>query len=138
MVSEPAAPAGAIARHTLRLFFRTLTVRCLIGVHDFERTGPQRIAIDLDLWVDRRLAERAGASDALADTLDYDQIREAVQAIAGASAFNTQEALCLAILRHCLGLAPVRAVRVATAKPDVYPDAAAVGVELFEEKPPTD
>lgn len=138
MTIETSGVAGTAARQTMRIFFHGLTVPCLIGIHDFERAGPQRIAVDLDLWVDRRLAERAGRSDALADTLDYDQVRQAVQRIAGASAFNTQEALCLAILHYCMALAPVRAARVATAKPDVYADAAAVGVELFDEKPAAD
>ncbi len=130
-----AAPPAATTARTMRIFFRGLTVPCRIGVHDFERSGPQRVAIDIDLWVDRALADRAGGSDDLADTLDYDQIRAAAQTIASTRVFNTQEALCLAILHACLDQPPVRAARVATAKPDVYPDTAAVGVELYEEKP---
>lgn len=123
------------AQDGLRLFLRGLAVQCRIGVHDFERTGPQRVLVDIDVWADRALAEAAAESDALADTLDYDRIRDGVQAIAGSRPFNTQEALCGRILAHCLATRGVRAARVATAKPDIYPDTAAVGVELFSDRP---
>lgn len=117
----------------MRIFFRALTTPCRIGIHEFERHGPQQIAVDIDLWLDRALADRTGTSDALADTLDYDRVREAVRAIAGSRHFNTQEALCGEVLAACLAMPSVRAARVATAKPDVYPDTAAVGVELWGE-----
>jgi dihydroneopterin aldolase len=45
-----------------------------------------------------------------------------------------QETLADDVLRAMLAHPRVRAARVSTAKPDVYPDCAAVGVEVFGMK----
>lgn len=127
-------PAPLPCPRKMRLFLRQLAVQCRIGIHDFERLGPQRVLVDIDVWVSRELGERAGRSDMVGDTLDYDRVRELVHDLAGADRYNTQEAFCWHVLQACMSLEPVRAARVATSKPDVYPDAASVGIELYESK----
>ena len=133
MVAAPIAPVAADAA-TMRIFFRDLAVQVGIGIHDFELASPQRVLVDIDLWVDRRQGVRAGKSDDIADTLDYDGLRDAVQALARARRYNTQESFCWEVLKACLTFEMVRAARVSTCKPDVYTDTAGVGVELFEAK----
>jgi dihydroneopterin aldolase len=45
-----------------------------------------------------------------------------------------QETLCDDLVRTLLAHPSVRAVRVSTMKPDVYPDCEGVGVEVFQIK----
>ena len=54
--------------------------------------------------------------------------------------YNLQESLAHAIYDRVAALRGVRALRVVTSKPDVYPEARAVGVELasFDGDAPVD
>lgn len=51
-----------------RIELRDLRVTCVVGALAHERTAPQPLSIDVDLYAD---LGRAGASDDLADTVDY-------------------------------------------------------------------
>jgi dihydroneopterin aldolase len=48
---------------------------------------------------------------------------------------HLQETLCDDVADLMLAHPKVRAVRVSTEKPDVYPDCQSVGVEIFRIKP---
>ena len=61
---------------------------------------------------------------------DYDYLREQIEELAGARRYNLQESLAHALYDRFAAMRGVRALRVVTAKPDVYPEARAVGVEL--------
>lgn len=115
------------------LSLRQHEVAVRIGVHDFERHGPQRLWFDVDLCV--RLGDAPAAHDDIADTLDYDFIRELVAGIVGRQHHELQETLCDAVLEAIMRRPQVQAARVATRKPDVYPDSASVGVERVALRP---
>ena len=100
-----------------------------IGVHEFERHKPQRLWFDVDLCV--RLQHAGAARDDIAHTLDYDFVRELIAQAVGRQHHELQETLCDEVLALMLEHPRVRAARVSTEKPDVYPDCAAVGVEVF-------
>ena len=104
-----------------------------IGVHGFERQGPQRLWFDVDLCV--RLRDAAAAHDHIAHTLDYDFIRDVIAGAVGQAHHELQETLCDAVLAAVLRRPEVQAARVATRKPDVYADSASVGVERVAVKP---
>ena len=104
-----------------------------IGVHDFERGAPQRLWFDVDLCV--RLADAGAARDDIRATLDYDFVREVIAQAVGGQHHELQETLCDAVLVAVLARPEVQAARVATRKPDVYPDSASVGVERVAVKP---
>jgi len=112
-----------------RLFLRGYEVWINIGVHDFEKTGEQRVRIDVDLFVP--LALSTPVSDHLDEVLDYDFIRRTVAERAARGHVHLQETLADDVLRAMLAHPMVRAARVSTEKPDVYPDCDAVGVEVF-------
>jgi dihydroneopterin aldolase len=112
-----------------RLFLRNYDVWINIGVHDFEKRGEQRVSISIDLYVP--LAESTPRTDRLADVLDYDFIRRSVSEFVARGHIHLQETLADELLRRMLAHPQVRAARVSTAKPDVYPDCDAVGVEVF-------
>jgi dihydroneopterin aldolase len=116
-----------------RLFLRNFVVPANIGIHDFEKAGAQRMVINVDLFVS--LADSQPAHDKITDVLDYDFIRESVMGRIKQGHINLQETLVDDIARLMLAHPKVRAVRVSTEKPDVYPDCDAVGVEVFHIKP---
>ena len=112
-----------------RLFLRNYAVWINIGVHDFEKTGEQRVVINVELFVP--LAQSTPRADALHEVLDYDFIRRSIAARVAGGHIHLQETLADDLLRVMLAHPQVRAARVSTEKPDVYPDCDAVGVEVF-------
>ena len=63
--------------------------------------------------------------------LDYDFIRREVMARVAQGHIHLQETLVDDLLKTLLAHPQVRAARVSTEKPDVYPDCDAVGCEVF-------
>ncbi|MFT3953376.1 MAG: dihydroneopterin aldolase [Piscinibacter sp.] len=115
-----------------RLFLRDYEVRMNIGAHDFEKRGEQRVLINVELYVP--LALSTPQRDELDEVLDYDFIRRAIVARIARGHVQLQETLCDDVLAVMLAHPKVRAARVSTEKPDVYPDCAAVGCEVFAMK----
>ena len=118
-----------------RLFLSNYEVWINIGVHDFEKKGEQRVKINVDLYVP--LAESTPQHDELAEVLDYDFIRREIMARVAQGHIHLQETLADDVLARMLAHPKVRAARVATEKPDVYPDCDAVGCEVFKIKAPS-
>ena len=115
-----------------RLFLQDYEVWINIGVHDFEKTGEQRVLINVDLFVP--LALSTPKEDKLSEVLDYDFIRRTVMERVSRGHIHLQETLADDLLALMLAHPQVQGARVSTAKPDVYPDCAAVGVEVFGVK----
>jgi 7,8-dihydroneopterin aldolase/epimerase/oxygenase len=116
-----------------RLFLRNYTVNINIGVHEFEKKGEQRVLINVDLYIP--LAQSTPQADDLAEVVDYDFIRSTVAERISRGHIHLQETLCDDLLALMLAHPRVKAARVSTAKPDVYPDCEAVGCEVFGIKP---
>jgi 7,8-dihydroneopterin aldolase/epimerase/oxygenase len=112
-----------------RLFLRNYTVNINIGVHEFEKKGEQRVLINVDLYIP--LAQSTPHADDLAEVVDYDFIRSTVAQRISRGHIHLQETLCDDLLASMLAHPRVKAARVSTAKPDVYPDCEAVGCEVF-------
>lgn len=104
-----------------------------IGFHSFEVGAPQRLRVDIDVWLD----ERSFPTDDLEKSAwNYDVLRESIKALAASRRFNLQETFCRAVYDFVAGRRGVVALRVSTEKPDIYPDCAAVGVELCSAMQP--
>ena len=112
-----------------RLFLRDYAVQLSIGVHEFEKREPQRVLINVDLYVP--LAQSTPRRDAIDEVLDYDFIRRTIAGRLAGGHVHLQETLADELLAALLVHPQVRAARVSTEKPDVYPDCASVGVEVF-------
>ena len=112
-----------------RLFLRNYAVHINIGVHDFEKQGEQRVLINVDLYVP--LALSTPTHDQLDEVLDYDFIRRTIIGRVAQGHIHLQETLADDVLQLMLAHPSVRAARVSTEKPDVYPDCDAVGCEVF-------
>ena len=115
-----------------RLFLRNYEVWINIGVHDFEKRGEQRVLINVDLYIP--LALSTPTADELDEVVDYDFIRRSIALRVQQGHVHLQETLVDDVLRLMLAHPRVKAARVATEKPDVYPDCDAVGVEVFGMK----
>ena len=111
---------------------RNYVVDAHIGVHDFEQGRSQRLVINVDLFVP--LASTTPKADQLAEVVDYDFIRHTVSQRIARGHIGLQETLVDELLALMLQHPQVRAARVSSAKPDVYPDCEAVGVEVFAFK----
>jgi dihydroneopterin aldolase len=119
-------------RDCRRLFLRNYEVMINIGVHDFEKKGEQRVLINVDLYIP--LALSTPKADQLSEVVDYDFMRETITRRMAQGHVHLQETLCDDVARAMLAHPRVRAVRVSTMKPDVYPDCEGVGVEVFQIK----
>jgi 7,8-dihydroneopterin aldolase/epimerase/oxygenase len=113
-----------------RLFFRDFKLKVSIGIHDFEREGPQTVVVNVDLML--APADKPHA-DRIANVLNYDTVHDAIIALAKSRHFNLQETLVDAILDLCLAQPGVIEARVSTEKPDVYGDCR-VGYEAVRRR----
>jgi dihydroneopterin aldolase len=118
---------GTITR-SIRL--RNIALPVSIGIHDFEKTAPQRVIFNITLELSDSPGEE---SDDIADALDYDQVRETVLRVARARHYNLQENLCREIVEALKGSAGLARLTVASEKPDVYPDCDGVGYQIVYE-----
>ena len=115
-----------------RIEVRGLRVLGVIGVLPHERTEPQPLEIDLDLYVDLRAP---GASDDLTDTVDYGAVTTmAVEVAAGP--FDLLERLAERLAHETLRFEGVERVEVAVRKlrPPVAADVATTGVRIVRER----
>ena len=94
-----------------------------------EKQAPQRVVFNVELYVP--LALSSPRHDALAEVVDYDFIRRAIAERVSRGHIELQETLCDDLLAAMLAHPGVRAALVSTEKPDVYPDCAAVGCQVF-------
>ena len=119
-------------RDCRRLFLRNYEVMINIGVHDFEKKAEQRVMINVDLYIP--LEQSTPKADQLSEVVDYDFMRETIAKRVAKGHIHLQETLCDDVVKAMLMHPRVRAARVSTMKPDVYPDCEGVGVEVFQVK----
>jgi 7,8-dihydroneopterin aldolase/epimerase/oxygenase len=112
-----------------RLFLRDYEVWINIGVGALEKRGEQRVVINIDLFVPLSLS--TPQHDQLDEVLDYDYMRRTVAGRVSEGHIHLQETLCDDLLSRMLAHPKVRAARVSTEKPEVYPDCESVGCEVF-------
>jgi dihydroneopterin aldolase len=127
----PAPLAGlvpeALRPRTHKIMLEDLELPVDIGFHDFEIGTPQRLRVNIEVWLSPAELPK---DDVVAEAWDYDHIHSAAIALATSRRYNLQETLVQALYAMVAARAGVIGVRVSTRKPDVYPDCAAVGVEL--------
>jgi len=129
-MSEPKLQGLVPARlkvRSARILLESLEVQADIGFHDFEIGSPQRLLVTVEVWLDDLSAP---ADDDPVRAWNYDFLRKEVEELASARRYNLQETLAHAIFERIGAFRGVKHVRVRTSKPDVYADAAGVGVEI--------
>jgi dihydroneopterin aldolase len=116
-----------LAPKTRKIVLDDYELRLDIGFHEFEIGNPQRLLVTVEVWVDER---SFADGDAVEGAWDYDFLRTEIGALVAGRRFNLQETLVREIYDLVAARRGVTAIRVATRKPDIYPDCAGVGVEL--------
>jgi len=110
-----------------RILLESLAVQADIGFHEFEIGAPQRLLVSVEIWLNDLSAP---ANDDPAAAWNYDFLRTEVAEIAASRRYNLQETLAHAIFERVSAIRGIRALRIRLSKPDVYPDAHGVGVEI--------
>ena len=123
---------ASAVRQTRHVFVRDLEVMASIGVYEHEKHYEQRIIVSVDLMVRDHYD---GQSDQLADVLDYAQIVEFIHSIIRREHMNLIETLAEQIAQSCLAIGDVLAVTVKIEKPDPFPAARSVGVQIERIRP---
>jgi dihydroneopterin aldolase len=110
-----------------RIVLESLEVQTDIGFHDFEIGSPQRLLVTVEIWLNDLSPP---AEDDPERAWNYDFLRKQVEELAAARRYNLQETLAHVIFERVSAFRGIRALRVRLSKPDVYPEAHGVGVEI--------
>ncbi|MEO7601992.1 MAG: dihydroneopterin aldolase [Sphingomicrobium sp.] len=110
-----------------RIILDSLAVNADIGFHEFEVGVPQRLLVTVEIWLERH---DAPSDDDPSEAWNYDFLRTEVEEVALSRRFNLQETLAHAIFDRIAAFHGVRDVRIRLSKPDIYPEAHGVGVEI--------
>lgn len=108
------------------IYLSGLEVPVSIGIHDFEKDGPQPYRIDIGLRVGPDYFVWA---DSIGETVDYDNLRSGVLALVRSRHFNTQETVIQAAIEIAFRLDErILEVDISVSKTTVYPDCESVGL----------
>ncbi|MDP9068481.1 MAG: dihydroneopterin aldolase [Actinomycetota bacterium] len=111
------------------IIVRDLRVRSRIGVTEEERAEPQTVIIGIEIASDLR---RPGMSDDLADTVDYGQVTQEIEALVSSTTSALLENLAEKIAGHIAAMPGVNGVSVEVAKesPPIQQSVGSVAVRI--------
>ncbi|MCP4679784.1 MAG: dihydroneopterin aldolase [Deltaproteobacteria bacterium] len=113
------------------IHIRDLSVRCIVGIRDWERKKKQDVLINLTLHAN---LAKACASDLIEDTIDYKSLKDRIIQLVENSKFQLIERLADAVAETCLAEARVKQVDVTVDKPGALRFARSVAVEITRAK----
>jgi len=114
-----------------KILIKDLLVRGVIGISEKERSQPQDIVINIDLYTD---ISNGGKTDNINDCVNYRTVAKAIiKHIHKVSRF-TVEALAEDIADICLSMEKVNKVLVRVEKPGAVRFSRSVGVEIERQK----
>ncbi len=111
------------------IFIKGLEIKTIIGVFAYERDHRQRVIIDLELFLDTRLAAQ---QDDLKATVNYANVVDAVIQWTHSQPALV-ETLATQIAENILKTFRVQKVKVSVCKPDILPMCQGVGITLIRE-----
>lgn len=112
-----------------KVFVTGLKVQAEIGVHRHEIGRVQPLIVDVELDVP------TGASDRLSETVNYETILAAAQAVAAGGHTDLVETFAHRLASRCLADPRVTRARVRIEKPlALAPDAVGAGVEIVLQR----
>ena len=112
---------------TRRIFLDGFELPVDIGFHNFEVGQAQRLRVTIEVWVDEA---HFAPDDRVESAWNYDVLRVHILGMVEGRRFNLQESFVREVYAFVAARPGVTALRISTAKPDVYPDCHGVGVEL--------
>ena len=132
-MTESASGAGGFdwrnAGDQVRVLLSDVAVDVRIGLHPWERhpERPTRLIVNVEMFAAWPLTDGG--------FIDYDRVRDHIASWRGRDHVELLETLVEELIGVCFALAPVEACRVRITKPDIFPEAAAAGVEIFRRRP---
>lgn len=112
------------------IYLTDLRLEATLGVPAWERALPQPVRLDLELETDLRTA---GASDDVADTVDYAAVADRLGEVAAAGEYRLLEALAERLAATVLAEFPVTAVRLRLDKSGAVRGCGTTGVAIRRE-----
>ena len=120
-----------ISAYNDKIYIRDLSIRCIIGVNQEERTEKQDVIINVILFADTR---KAGQTDDLDDSVDYKKVKKTILSLVESSEFLLIEKLADEIAKVCLDDSKVQKVSVTVDKPGVLRYTRSVAVEIVRTR----
>lgn len=107
------------------VYIHGLKIETVIGIYDWEREVKQVVSLDLEMATD---IQRAAASEAIEDTLDYKAVSKRLIAFISESQFLLVEAMAEQVAAIVLNEFQVPWLRLRLSKPGAVRGAEDVGV----------
>jgi len=120
-----------ISAYNDKIYIRDLSIRCIIGVNQEERTEKQDVIINIILFADTR---KAGQTDDLDDSVDYKKVKKTILSLVENSEFLLIEKLADEIAKVCLDDSKVQKVNVTVDKPGALRYTRSVAVEIVRTR----
>lgn len=111
-----------------RIIIDNLKTSCIIGVKPDERLKPQEVIVDLSLSLD---LSKAGNTDNLQDTIDYDALTRDIVEFIEKSRFELLEKLAYEIAKLIKDNTEASEVKVVVKKPSAIEKARYAAVEII-------
>ena len=99
----------------------------IIGIHDWEKEKSRDLFINLEMEFD---GDKAISSDAIKDTIDYDEVTEMLQVEVAKSRFGLLEKLAAHLLKLLMRDTRIGRARIEIIKPNALKNAQSVSVIL--------
>jgi len=109
------------------IVLENLEVQADIGFHEFEVGARQRLLVTVEVWLEDA---EPPADDSPDRAWDYDYVRQQAIQLAAERRYNLQETFARRLYDRLAAMRGVKALRIATSKPDIYADAERVGVQI--------
>lgn len=109
------------------IFLSEVRVETRLGVPDWERLIPQAVILDIEIGMPH---SDSCQTDAIADTIDYEQVVTRIRSTLQQNSFKLVEALGEHVCQLILGEFASPWVRVRVAKPGILPGLKALGITL--------
>lgn len=129
-------PSSRLKDQSFRhVFIRDLIIQCIVGVLENEQHIPQRVRINLNMYVQE---DRLIETPELPDVVCYDQIIQKVTRLMNERRFRLLETAGNQIAELCLEDVRISRIRIMLEKLDVYTNAGSVGIEIWRSQPTTE
>lgn len=109
------------------VYIQGLRIYTIIGIHDWERTRPQPVVLDLEMGTDIRPAAQ---TEDITRALDYDAVSKRLIAFVKGSQYQLLETLAEQLAQLLLTEFAVPWLRLRLSKPDAVPEAQNVGLVI--------
>lgn len=113
------------------IYIHAIKVRTVIGILPHERAMKQTLIIDCELSTDTRAA---GASDDIADALNYAAICDSITAFAASTDYQLLEAFAEALAATLLEQYPAENIRLDIQKPGALEATREVGLRIYRAR----